>query len=87
MRVDATRKDVLSARVDHLVGRYVERLADQRDRLVLDVEIGDVIVGGGNDTTAANQNRHLASSVGGLGEPSGDGPPNCTSLTFLQPRA
>jgi hypothetical protein len=32
VRVDAARKDVLAARVDHLVGLDVERLADQRDR-------------------------------------------------------
>src|SRR5690242_579109 len=47
--------------VDDPVGRHVERLADQRDRLVLDVEIRDVVVGGGDDASPANQNRHLVS--------------------------
>ena len=61
VRVDAAGQHVLARGVDHLVGLHVERLADQRDRLVLDVEIRDVIVGGGDDATAANQNRHLAS--------------------------
>jgi len=62
VRVDEARQQVLAARVDHLVGRHVERLADQRDRLVFDVEIPDVIVCGGDDSTAANQDRHLFSS-------------------------
>src|SRR5439155_19625744 len=59
MRIDAAREHILAGGVDHPVGRHVERFADQRDRLVLDVEIRDVIVGGGDDATAVNQNRHL----------------------------
>ena len=37
------RQDVLAGRVDHPVGVDVERRADQRDRLVLDVDVGDVV--------------------------------------------
>jgi hypothetical protein len=56
VRVDEARQDVLAARVDHLVGAHVERLADQRHGLVLDEDVGDVVVGGGDDPAALDQN-------------------------------
>src|SRR6185437_4144218 len=34
------------------------RLADQRHGLVLDVDVGDVVVGGGDDPAALDQNGH-----------------------------
>jgi hypothetical protein len=55
VRVDEPRQHVLAARVDHLVGARVERLADQRDRLVLDIDVRDVVVGGGDDPAALDQ--------------------------------
>ena len=58
VRVDAAREDVLPRRVDHLVGLDVERLADQRDRLVLDVDVADVVVRGRDDAAALDQNGH-----------------------------
>jgi hypothetical protein len=56
--VDETRQEVLAACVDDLVGGDIERLADQRHRLVLDVHIGDVVVGRGDDPAALDQYRH-----------------------------
>ena len=40
------------------VRRHVERLADQRDPLALDVDVGDVVVRRGDDPTALDQHRH-----------------------------
>src|SRR5262245_42542830 len=42
----------------NLVGGHVERVADQRDRLVLDEEIRDVVVRGRDDAPVTNQHRH-----------------------------
>jgi hypothetical protein len=42
VRADAAREDVLPARVDHPVGRDVERPADQADALALDEHVADV---------------------------------------------
>ena len=56
VRVDAARQQVLAARVDDPVRRLVERLADERDRLVVDVDVGHVVVGRGHDAAALDQN-------------------------------
>ena len=56
VRVDAARQQVLAARVDDPVGLLVERLADERDRLVLDEDVRDVVVGRGHDAAALDQN-------------------------------
>ena len=61
VRVDAARQHVLAARVDHAVGGHVERLADQGDPLAFDVDVADVVVGGGDDAPAFDQNRHCES--------------------------
>src|SRR5258708_27237681 len=53
--VDAAGQDVLAARVDHAVGRDVERLADQRDPLALHEDIGEVVVGRGDDAATLDQ--------------------------------
>jgi hypothetical protein len=58
VRVDAARQQVLAARVDHAVRVDVERLADQRHALVLDVHVGDVVVGRGHDAAALDQHGH-----------------------------
>src|SRR5262249_7882055 len=58
MRVDAAREDVLAARVDHLVRRDVERLADQRDGLVLGADVRDVVVRRGDAPASLDQDRH-----------------------------
>ena len=58
VRVDRARDDVLPGRVDHLVGRDVERLTDQRDGAVVDVHVTDVVVGRGDDTAAFDQDGH-----------------------------
>src|SRR5205814_10530462 len=44
VRVDAAGKDVLPGCIDHLVCLDVEALADQRDALVLDEDVRDVVV-------------------------------------------
>ena len=59
--IDAAGKHVLPGRVDHLVGLDVERLADQGDPLALDVHVADVVVGGGEDSAAFDQNGHRGS--------------------------
>ena len=41
VRVDRAREHELAGRVDHAVGVDVERRADQRDPLALDVDVGD----------------------------------------------
>jgi hypothetical protein len=56
--VDAAWEHVLTTRVDHPVRLLVQRLADQADRLVVDVEICDVVVRGGDDPAAFDQDRH-----------------------------
>ena len=48
VRVDAARQEVLAGRVDRPVGLHVERLADQRDALVLDEDVADVVIGRGD---------------------------------------
>ena len=58
VRVDAAREDVRPGGIDHLVGRLVERLPDQGHGLVLDVEVGDVVVGGRDDAAALDQYGH-----------------------------
>jgi hypothetical protein len=52
MRIDAAWEDVLAGSVDHAVGVEVERLADHRDALPLDVDVADVVVGGRDDPSA-----------------------------------
>ncbi len=81
VRIDAARQHVLARRVDHLVGLHVERLADQGDRLVVDVEIRDVVVGRGDDATIANQNRHHASSIFGFGAAASAAPKRGSGVT------
>ena len=49
VRVDRARDHELAGGVDHLVGGDVEGLADQRDGPVLDVDVADIVVGGGDD--------------------------------------
>src|SRR6185436_18986643 len=56
--VDAARKNVFAARVDHLVGLDVERLADQRNPLALDVNVSDIVVRGRDHAAALDQNGH-----------------------------
>src|SRR5689334_9464024 len=75
------REHVLPARGDHLVRARLERLADQRDGLVLDVDVRDVVVGGGHDPPALDQNCHagpprltLAASVEESGPPRKEAP-------------
>jgi len=60
VRVDAARQDVLAARVDHLVRRDVQRLADQGDALTLDEDVGDVVVRRGDHAATLDQHRHAA---------------------------
>ena len=56
--VDATGKHELARRIDHAVGRDVERDADGRDALVLDEHVADVLVRGGHDCSAFDQDPH-----------------------------
>jgi hypothetical protein len=58
VRVDAARQDVLAGRVDRPVSGDVELGADECDPLALDEDVGDVIVGGGDDAPSADQDRH-----------------------------
>ena len=58
VRVDAARQDVLPARVDRPFGRDVEVGADERDALALDEDVGDEVVGGGDDAPSADQDGH-----------------------------
>ena len=58
VRVDASRQDVLPARVDHLVRRPVERLADQGDPLAFDEDVRDVVVRRGDDAASLDQHGH-----------------------------
>ena len=51
---------ILPVGVDHLVGRHVERLADQRHRAVVDEDVPDVVVGRGDDAAALDQHGHRA---------------------------
>src|SRR5437899_10615272 len=60
MWVDRAREDVLAARVDHLVRRDVQRLADQGDALALDEDVGDVVVRRGDHAATLDQHRHAA---------------------------
>ena len=48
----------LPRRVDHAVGVEVERLADQRDPLAVDEDVGDVVVRRGDDAAALDQHGH-----------------------------
>jgi hypothetical protein len=61
VRVDAARQHVLAARVDDAVRADVERLADQGDPLAFDVDVADIVVRGGDDAPALDQNRHRGS--------------------------
>ena len=56
VRVDAARQDVPARRVDDLVGRHVERGADEGDPLAVDEDVGDVVVGRGDDAAVLDQN-------------------------------
>ena len=58
VRVDAARQDVLAGGVDRPVGGDVEVGADQRDALALDEDVGDVVVGRGDDASSTDQDRH-----------------------------
>jgi hypothetical protein len=58
VRVDAAREHVLPGRVDDAVGLDVERLADQGDPLAFDIDVGDVVVGSGDDSAAFDENGH-----------------------------
>ena len=58
VRVDRARDHVLAGGVDDLVGGNVERLADQRDRAVVDEDVADVVVGRGHDPAALDEYRH-----------------------------
>ena len=58
MRVDAARQDVLAGRVDRPVSGDVELGADECDPLAFDEDVGDVIVGGGDDAPSTDQSRH-----------------------------
>src|SRR5205085_3219155 len=60
VRVDTAWQHVLPGRVDRPVGLHVERLADQRDALVLDVDVTGVVVRRGDDSAALDQDRHDA---------------------------
>ena len=61
VRVDAAREDVLARGVDDPIGVDVERLADHRDPLAVDVDVADVVVGGRDDPPALDQCRHVIS--------------------------
>src|SRR4030095_7577644 len=54
-------EDVLPRGVDDPIGVDVERLADHRDPLPLDVDVADVVVGGRDDPSALDQCRHVIS--------------------------
>ena len=62
VRVDA-RPGARTCRVASIdaVGLDVERLADQRDPLAVDEDVGDVVVRRGDDAAALDQNRHGSS--------------------------
>ena len=59
----------LPARVDHPVGRRGRATRRSARSLVLDVEIRDVVVCGGDDAAASNQNRHCAPPFGRAWQP------------------
>ena len=59
VRVDAPRQDVLARRVDDAIRIDVERLAEHRDALAVDVDVADVVVGGRDDPPALDQCRHV----------------------------
>ena len=61
VRVDAARQDVLARRVDDAIRVDVERLAEHRDALAVDVDVADVVVGGRDDPPALDQCRHVIS--------------------------
>ena len=65
--VHAARKHVLARSVDLPVGVDVQRLADHRDALALDVHVTDVVVGGRDDPPAFDQCRHVSSPPSGVG--------------------
>ena len=69
VRVDCAGQHVLAGGVDDLVGLDVERLADQRDALALDVDVADVVVGGGDDPAAFDQYGHGVRSLGSSAMP------------------
>src|SRR5688572_9931087 len=85
VRVDATRKHVLAGSVDHAIGVDVERLADHRDALALDVDVADVVVGRCDDPPTRDQCRHVISppSARALGRPRGR--PRTTPRRYLPP--
>ncbi len=55
VRVDAARQHVLPGGVDDAIGVDVERLADERDALVVDEHVADVVVGRRHDAAALDQ--------------------------------
>ena len=59
VRVDAARQDVLAAaRRSSRSAATSRSVADQRDALALDEDVGDVVVGGGDDAPSPDQDRH-----------------------------
>ena len=61
VRIDAARQHELAPGVDHTVGVVVERLADQRHPVALDEDVGDVVVGRGDDAATLDQHGHGSS--------------------------
>ena len=58
VRVDRAGNHVLPRRVDRAVRADVERFADRGDPFTLDVDVGDVVVGGGDHPAALDQHGH-----------------------------
>ena len=67
VRVDRPGMHVFPGRVDDLVRRHVQRLADQRHRPVLDEDVADVVVRGGDDAPALDEHGHARSPFSRLG--------------------
>ena len=64
MRVDAAGQDEHRLCVDHAIGMDRQVRPDHLDPFAVHQNIGAVIVGGGDDTTIANQNEgHAASGI------------------------
>ena len=58
VRVDGAGNDVFARRVDDFVGFNVQIGADERDRGAVDPNVGEGIVGGGDDAAVADEGFH-----------------------------
>jgi hypothetical protein len=63
MHVDATREYVLSGGIDGAIGRHRERGADDGNRVALDEDVAAILIGGGDDGAAGDEQRHGSCST------------------------